>query len=41
VHQRTGENRQPDEKAPEMGAVLGQQKGAGNDDEAEQREPNG
>src|SRR5215469_8182689 len=39
VHERTGEKRQPNEKAGQMGAVLAQQKHTGDNDKAEQREP--
>ena len=38
VHQRAQEKRQPDERTQDMGAVLGEQQRAGNDEEAEQNE---
>ena len=33
MHERTSEERQPDEQAEDMGAVLGEQKRAGNNGE--------
>jgi hypothetical protein len=38
VHQRAQEKRQPDERTQDMGAVLGEEQRAGNDEEAQQNE---
>jgi hypothetical protein len=39
VHEGASEERQPDENAPNVSAVLGEQKRTGNDEKAEQDEP--
>jgi hypothetical protein len=38
VHQRASKERQPEEDAKDMGAVLGKQQRAGYDDKSEQNE---
>jgi hypothetical protein len=39
VHERTREDRQPNEEAPDVCAMLREKKGSGDEDEAEQHEP--
>jgi hypothetical protein len=39
VHQRAQENRQPDEGAQDVGAVLGEQQQPGNNQKADQHQP--
>jgi len=39
VHERASEQREPDENAQDVGPVLGKQKRAGDDEEADQDEP--
>jgi hypothetical protein len=41
MHEWTGEQWQPNDKTPEVSAMLGHQIGRGNDDESEQCQPHG